>query len=54
MKLTENFSLAEMTKSETALRLDMDNTPEPEHLENLKSLAENILQPIREAYGRGV
>ena len=54
MKLTENFSLAEMTKSETALRLDMDNTPEPEHLENLKALAENVLQPIRNYYGMGV
>ena len=54
MKLTENFSLAEMTKSETALRLDMDNTPEPELLENLKALAENVLQPIRNYYGMGV
>ena len=51
MKLTENFSLAEMTKSETALRLDMDNTPEPEHLENMKALAENVLQPIRNCRG---
>jgi len=54
MKLTENFSLAEMTKSETALRLDLDNTPEPEHLENMKALAENVLQPVREHFGRGV
>jgi hypothetical protein len=54
MKLTENFTLAEMTKSETALRLDLPNDPEPEHLENLKALAENVLQPVRDHYGRGV
>ena len=34
MKLTANFSLAEMTKSETALRHDIDNTPDAEQLEN--------------------
>lgn len=54
MKLTENFSLAEMTKSETALRLDLPNDPEPEHLENLQALAENVLQPVRDHFGRGV
>ena len=35
MKLTANFSLAEMTKSDTALRHDIDNTPDAEQLENL-------------------
>ena len=54
MKLTENFSLAEMTKSETALRHGLDNTPGEEELENLRKLAENVLQPVRDAYGRGV
>jgi zinc D-Ala-D-Ala carboxypeptidase len=54
MKLTENFSLSEMTKSETALRQGLDNTPGDEEIENLRKLAENVLQPIREAYGRGV
>lgn len=54
MKLTENFSLAEMIKSETALRKGLDNTPGEEELENLRKLAENVLQPIRDAYGRGV
>lgn len=54
MKLTENFSLAEMIKSETALRQGLDNTPGDEELENLRKLAENVLQPIRDAYGRGV
>ena len=54
MKLSENFTLAEMTKSETALRHGLDNDPEPDHLENLKALVENVLQPVRNHYGKGV
>jgi hypothetical protein len=54
MQLTENFSLAEMIKSETALRNGLDNTPGPVEIENLKALCENILQPLRDAYGRGI
>ena len=54
MQLTTNFSLAEMIKSETAVRRDMDNTPGEVEIENLRVLCEQILQPIREAYGRGV
>jgi len=54
MKLTENFSLAEMTKSETALRYDMDNTPGDAEITNLKLLAEKVLQPVRDHYKRGV
>ena len=54
MNLTQNFSLAEMTKSETALRLDLPNDPEIDHLENLKALAENVLQPVRNYFGMGV
>jgi len=54
MKLTENFSLHEMIKSETAARKGLDNTPGEAVIANLKLLAENILQPVRTAYGRGV
>ena len=43
-----------MTKSETALRLDLPNDPEPDHLENMKALAENVLQPVRNYFGMGV
>jgi zinc D-Ala-D-Ala carboxypeptidase len=53
MKLTANFSLAEMTKSDTALRLDMDNTPDAEQIENLTACA-SVLQPVRERFGMGV
>ena len=54
MKLSENFTLSEMTKSETALRHGLPNDPEPDHLENMKKLAEHVLQPVRDHYGRGV
>ena len=54
MKLTDNFSLAEMTKSDTALRLDMDNTPGPEEIENMTRLCECVLQPVRNHFGKGV
>ena len=50
MKLTNNFSLEELTISQTALRNGIDNTPSSEHIENLKLLCENILQPLREDY----
>ncbi len=54
MKLTQNFTLSEMTKSETALRHGLPNDPEPDHLENMKALAENVLQPVRNYFGMGV
>ena len=54
MQLTNNFSLAEMVKSDTALRHDMDNTPEEAEIENLKRLCEKVLQPVREHFKTGV
>ena len=54
MKLTENFSLLELTKSQTAERKGIDNTPGPEHQENLKSLCVNVLQPIRDYFSKVV
>ena len=50
MKLTNNFSLEELTVSQTALRNNIDNDPSKEHIENLRLLCENILQPLREDY----
>ena len=50
MKLTANFSLLELTKSQTAERKGIDNTPSPEHQENLKKLCENVLQPVRDHF----
>ena len=54
MNLTKNFTFAEMTKSETALRYGMGNHPGETELENLKILCEKVLQPVRDHYGRGV
>ena len=54
MKLTKNFSLLELTKSQTAERKGIDNTPSTEHRDNLKSLCTRILQPIRDHFGRVV
>ena len=54
MNLTKNFSLLELTKSQTAERKGIDNTPSPEHQENLKSLCTAILQPVRDHFSRVV
>ena len=50
MKLTENFSINELTKSQTAEIKGIDNTPGTEHQENLKKLCENVLQPVRDHF----
>ena len=53
--LTNNFSLHEMIKSETAIRRDMDNTPHSDEVvQNLTVLCEQILQPLRDVYGVGI
>ena len=54
MKLSENFSLSELTKSQTAERKGIDNTPSAEHQENLKSLCTNVLQRVRDHFGQVV
>ena len=54
MNLTKNFSLVELTKSQTAERKGIDNTPSTEHQENLKRLCESILQRVRDHFGRVV
>ena len=51
MNLSKNFTLQEFTKSQTALRQGIDNTPEGEHLEAAKALFENVVQPVREHFG---
>ena len=52
MKLSRNFSLAELIKSDTAIRLGIDNNPNADQIEKLKLLCENILQPVRDHFGR--
>ena len=50
MKLTTNFSLAELTASQVAARQGINNNPTAGQIENLKKLCESILQPIRNHY----
>ncbi len=49
--LSKNFSLSELTKSQTAERKGISNTPTADHIYNLTALCENILQPIRNEFG---
>ena len=46
-KLTKNFFLSEFVASQTAIRNRIANEPTPEHVENLKALCEEILEPLR-------
>lgn len=50
MKLSKNLSLAEVTKSNTAKRLGIDNTPDDWATENLRKIAEHVFQPLRDAF----
>ena len=47
MNLSEHLSLAEVIRSDSAKRLGIDNIPTPEHIANLKILAERVFEPIR-------
>lgn len=51
MKLSNNFSLHELTKSDMAARKEIDNTPSLTVIDNLQALVDNILQPIRSKLG---
>ena len=47
MILSQNFTLQELTYSDTAIRKGMDNTPNEEQIENLRLVCSNILEPVR-------
>jgi len=51
MRLSKNFTLKELTRSNTALRLDIDNEPSKEGIYKLTLLATELLQPLRERLG---
>jgi hypothetical protein len=51
MKLSTNFSLSELTKSEAATRLGLDNDPTQEIISSLQALVNHILQPVRDKFG---
>ena len=51
MKLSKNFVLSELTKSNTAKRLGIKNEPTKEHMDNLQVLVRDLIQPIRDGIG---
>ena len=51
MKLSKNFALKELTKSQTAIRMGIQNAPNTEQLINLTVLAQQVLQPCRDKFG---
>lgn len=52
MKLTDHFSLMEATKSQTALRLGLENMPSVAEIEKLRAVAAGILEPVRAHFGK--
>jgi hypothetical protein len=48
MKLSANFSLAELTKTNVR---QFDNTPSMQVIDNLQVLVDSVLQPIRNKFG---
>lgn len=48
------FSIAELTKSSTAIKKKINNTPTKEVENNLNQLIDNILDPLREAWGQPI
>ena len=51
MRLSKNFTLSEITKSNTAKRLGITNAPNQEHLNNMQILIRDLIQPMRDALG---
>ena len=54
MQLSKNLTLAEVIRSESAKRRGINNMPTPEHLQNLKELAINVFQPIRDHFKKPI
>jgi len=54
LRLSKNFKLAELTKSQIALRNGIDNTPSTEQLQSLELLVGRVLQPVRDHFEKPV
>lgn len=48
------FTIQELTRSDTATKKGIDNTPSPDIVEHLTELVDTILDPIRERWGSGI
>lgn len=53
-QLSENFTLSEFTKSQTAMRHGISNNPTPQHLASMKLLCVRVLEPVRAHYRKPV
>jgi len=51
MKLSENFTFQELTKSDTAIRFGIATEPNSDQIAKLQNLCETLLQPVRDAFG---
>ncbi len=51
MRLSRNFTLLEMTKSQIASRHGLENMPTLEQIENLRRLCVRVLEPVRAKFG---
>lgn len=54
MKISKYISLSEVSTSQTAVRLGIDNTPTPEVIDNLKLVGAKVFDPMREALGKPI
>ena len=54
MKISEHISYKEATRSATALRLGIDNTPNEYQLQNMELIAKNVFEPLRKAVGGAI
>ena len=51
LRLSPHFTLAEFTASGIACKHGIDNTPQPGHIENMRTLCRNVLEPLRRRFG---
>ncbi len=51
MRLSKNFVLSEVTRSNTAKRLGIDNVPKDAHMKNMQRIITNLIQPMRNDLG---
>ncbi|MBK8946455.1 MAG: hypothetical protein IPM32_14460 [Ignavibacteriae bacterium] len=54
IQLSEHFYLSEFHKSQTAVRLNIKNIPNQQHINNMKLLCRNVLEPIRAYYNKPI
>jgi zinc D-Ala-D-Ala carboxypeptidase len=54
MKISKDLTLAEVSKSNTAIKLGIDNEPKGEHLNNMIHTANAIFQPMRDHFGKPI